>query len=68
MAGQAQAIRNILLKINAMPKKNDKGDKNQKLQQVVDLLRFLLTLDDDEEIIKSTIESVIEVLEEEINK
>ena len=44
--------------------------KNQelknKLKQITDLLKFVLTLDD-EEIIRSTIESIIEVLEEEIN-
>ena len=39
--------------------------KQQKLQQIVDLLKFVLSLDD-EEIIKSTVESVIELLEEEI--
>lgn len=50
-----------------MPKKSDKENKNQKLQQVVGLLKFVLTLDDDE-IVKSTIESVIELLEEEISK
>jgi hypothetical protein len=49
-----------------MPNKNDDGDKH-KLEQVVELLKFALTLDD-EEIMKSTIESVIETLEEEINK
>lgn len=49
-----------------MPKKSDKNDKH-KLQQVVELLKFSLTLDD-EEIIKSTVESVIEILEEEIDK
>jgi hypothetical protein len=38
-----------------------------KLEQMASLLKFVLTLDD-EEIIKSTIESVIELLEEEINK
>lgn len=45
--------------------------KNQelknKLQKIIDLLKFILTLDDDE-IIKSTIESIIEVLEEEISE
>lgn len=44
--------------------------KNQelknKLKQIVDLLKFVLTLDD-EEIVKSTIESIIDALEEEIN-
>jgi hypothetical protein len=40
---------------------------NPKLQQIVDLLKFVLTLDD-EEIIKSTIESVVEILEEEMTK
>jgi hypothetical protein len=43
------------------------ADLKQKLQQAVGLLKFILTLDD-EEITKSTIESVIEILEEEINK
>lgn len=48
-----------------MSKKNQ--ESKNKLRQVVDLLKFVLTLDD-EEIVKSTIESVIEVLEEEINE
>lgn len=47
-------------------KKNGDGDKHN-LEQVVELLKFALSLDD-EEIMKSTIESVIEVLEEEIGK
>lgn len=38
-----------------------------KLEQVIELLKFALSLDD-EEIIKSTVESVIEILEEEIAK
>lgn len=38
-----------------------------KIKRILDLLRFVLTLDD-QEIIKSTIESVIEELEEEIRK
>lgn len=46
-----------------MPKKN----KKDKLKHIVELLRFALSVDDDE-IMKSTIESVIELLEEEINK
>lgn len=50
-----------------MSKKSDKEGRNQKLQQLVELLKFVLTLDD-EEVVKSTIESVIETLEEEINK
>lgn len=48
-----------------MTKKNN--ERNQKLQQIIDLLQFALSLDD-EEIMKSTIESVIELLEEEITK
>ena len=44
-----------------------KSNIKQKLQQIVDLLKFALSLDDDE-IIKSTIESVIDLLQEEINK
>jgi len=39
----------------------------QRLQYIADLLKFVLELDD-EEIIKSSIESVIELLEEEISK
>lgn len=53
--------------VEAMTKKNDKGNRKQKIQQIVELLKFVLTLND-EEIIKSTIESVIELLEEEIGK
>ena len=52
-----------------MPKKTQKSNDElkQKLQKMVDLLKFIMTLDDDE-IIKSTVESVIELLEEEIAK
>lgn len=51
-----------------MPRKSKKdNDSKVKLQQAVGLLNFVKNLDD-EEIIKSTIESVIELLEEEINK
>lgn len=45
---------------------NNQGDK-QKLHTIMELLKFALTLDD-EEIMKSTIESVVELLEEEIDK
>jgi hypothetical protein len=48
-------------------KVDDKSIRNQKLQQIVDLLKFILTLDD-QEIVVSTIESVIETLEDEISK
>lgn len=41
-------------------------DKNQKLKKAAELLRFALTVDDDE-LIKSIIESVAEMLEEEID-
>lgn len=40
--------------------------KINKIKQAIELLKFVLTLDD-EEIIKSSIESVIEILEEEIS-
>lgn len=46
-----------------MPKKS----KKDKLKHIVELLKFALSVDD-EEITKSTIESVIELLEEEISK
>ena len=42
-------------------------NKGEQLQKIVDLLKLSLSLDD-EEIIKSTIEAVIELLEEEIDK
>jgi len=46
---------------------NEKTPDKHKLQQIVELLKFVMSLDD-EEIIKSTMESVIELLEEEIGK
>jgi hypothetical protein len=52
--------------VNVMSNKKDNTNKS-KLEQVVELLKFALSLDD-EEIMKSTIESVIEILEEEIGK
>lgn len=52
--------------VNVMSKNKNSGDKH-KLEQVVELLKFALSLDD-EEIMKSTIESVIEILEEEIDQ
>ena len=55
----------------AMPRKSKKSDENRelktKLGQAVGLLKFVLSTDD-EELTKVTIESVIEMLEEEINK
>lgn len=49
--------------------KNDsnKNIDKYKLQQIVELLKFSLSLED-HEIIKSTVESVIEILQEEIGK
>lgn len=44
-----------------------KYNKHRELQRVVEMLKFILTIDD-EEIIKSIIESVIEMLEDECNK
>jgi hypothetical protein len=41
--------------------------RKHKMKRILDLLRFVLTLDD-QEIIKSTVESVIEELEEDIKK
>lgn len=43
------------------------GNQKHKLQRIIELLKFVSALDDPE-IVKSTIESVIELLEEEINK
>jgi hypothetical protein len=40
-----------------------KSDKKYKLKTVIELLKFAITLDD-EELLKSTVESVIESLEE----
>jgi hypothetical protein len=42
---------------------NKKTDTNHKLKQVIDLLKYSLFLED-QEIVKSTIESVIEILQE----
>lgn len=42
---------------------NDEANRKQKLQHIVELLKLALTLNDDE-ITKSTIESVIEMLQE----
>lgn len=53
--------------VNVMKNKKSGEGENHKLEQVIALLKFVITLDD-EEIIKSTVESVIEILEEEINK
>ena len=50
-----------------MKRGNDGDGDKHKLQQVIDLLKFALSLDD-EEIMKSTVESVIEILQEEIDK
>lgn len=50
-----------------MSKKTTDDDLKHNLQQIVDLLKFIRTLDD-EEIVESTIDSVIELLEEEIGK
>jgi hypothetical protein len=43
-----------------------KPDRNQVLKKAIELLRFSLTTDD-EEMIRSTVESVVEMLEEEID-
>ena len=51
-----------------MSKRNNNQDgRKRRLQQIMELLKFALTLDD-EEIVKSTVESVVELLEEEIGK
>lgn len=56
-----------IITVDVMKNKKSGDGENHKLEQVVALLKFVLTLDD-EEIIKSTVESVIEILEEEIGK
>lgn len=50
-----------------MSKNDNRRSKKDKTKQVIELLKFALSLDD-EEVIKSTVESVIEILEEEISK
>lgn len=54
-----------IITVNVMSK--NITERNAKLIQVVELLKFILTLDD-QEITHSTIESIIEILEEEISK
>jgi len=44
---------------------SDKDSRDAKIKQVIEILRFILTIDD-QEIIASSIESVIEQLEEEV--
>jgi len=44
-----------------------KSSKNTKIKKTIKILKFLLTIDD-MEVIKSSIESIIEMLEEEINQ
>jgi hypothetical protein len=51
-----------------MTKENDKkGSDKYKLRQIIELLKFALSLED-HEIIRSTVESVIEILQEETDK
>ena len=45
---------------------SSKKDKAKKLKQILELLKYSLSLED-EEIIKSTIESVVEILEDLTN-
>jgi hypothetical protein len=49
---------------NIMTKSNQ-DENNHKLQQIIELLKFALSLDD-EEIIKTTVEAVIELLREQL--
>ena len=44
-----------------------RGDKNRNLKKALELLKFSLSLDD-EEVMKSTIESIIDILEDEIKE
>lgn len=41
-------------------------DKNAKIKQVIELLKFISTVDD-KEILESTVEAIIEMLQEEID-
>jgi hypothetical protein len=49
-----------------MPKKSTSSNKNAKIKKIIKILEFLLTIDD-MEIVKSSMESIIEMLKEEIN-
>ena len=55
----------IIIASNNMANSN-RDNKNTKIKQIIEILKFILTTDD-EEIIKSSIESIIEMLEEEID-
>ncbi len=44
----------------------NKDDKDYKLKKAIDLLKFALSMDDNE-LLKATIESIIDMLEEEIH-
>lgn len=66
VVGQKKDIHdNIAHYINAMFRSSLKT--NEKLKKIIDLLKFALDLND-EEIIRATVESIIEILEEEIDK
>jgi hypothetical protein len=52
---------------NMSKEKSKGGIEKYKLQQIIELLKFALSLED-QEIIKSTVESIIEILEEETSK
>jgi len=43
--------------------KSSKSTKDQKIKQIIDLLKFTMTMGD-EEILRSSVESIIEQLEE----
>lgn len=45
---------------------SNKDDRNAKIRQIIELLKFVLTVDD-KEIIESSIEAVVEMLQEEID-
>jgi hypothetical protein len=49
--------------VNFMTNNKNEDENNHKINNVIELLKFALSLDD-EEIIKSTVESVIEILQE----
>lgn len=62
MVGLKTLIANKFMKKLDRSKKN----KNIKIQQIIGILKFILTLDD-REIIISSIEAIVEMLEEEIS-
>ena len=55
-----------ILRLPLIPMSNNTDERNAKIKQIIELLKFISTVDD-KEIIESSIEAIIEMLQEEID-